>query len=212
MILGLLVFPREFGQIWKEGLILFMVLTFLARPLSVFACTFFGKFNYKEQFLISWCGLRGAVPIVLATYPVAAGIESSREIFNIVFFAVALSMIVQGTTIGKIADRLKLTVKAKPKPSQVMELVTVHSSDLELCEISIDDDIYEGSSPISSLGLPAGTTITMINRSEKIIAPQGSTQILPGDVLYVLVKNSNADFVTSEILNKFSIKQNAKVE
>lgn len=212
VILGLLVFPREFGHIWKEGLILFVVLTFLARPLSVFACTFFSKFNYKEQFLISWCGLRGAVPIVLATYPVAAGIEYSREIFNIIFFAVVLSMIVQGTTISKIADWLKLTVKAKPKPSQVMELVTVHSSDLELCEISIDDDIYEGSTPISSLGLPAGTTVTMINRSEKIIAPQGSTQILPGDVLYVLVKNSNADFVTSVILAKFSTKLNAKTE
>lgn len=115
VILGLLVFPREFGQIWKEGLILFIVLTFLARPISVFVCTFFGKFNYKEKLLISWCGLRGAVPIVLATYPVAAGIEASREIFNIVFFAVALSMIVQGTTIGKIAELLKLTVKAKPK-------------------------------------------------------------------------------------------------
>jgi cell volume regulation protein A len=212
VILGLLVFPREFGHIWKEGLILFAVLTFLARPLSVFACTIFSKFNYKEQFLISWCGLRGAVPIVLATYPVAAGIESSGDFFNIVFFAVLLSMIVQGTTISKIADWLKLTTKIKPKPSQIMELVTVHSSDLELCEIAIDDEMYEGCSPISSLVLPAGTTITMINRSEEIIAPQGSTQILPGDILYVLVKNCNTDFVTSEILSKFSIRQDDKTE
>lgn len=93
-----------------------------------------------------------------------------------------------------------------------MELVTVHSSDLELCEILIDDDIYEGSCSISSLGLPTGTTITMINRNENIIAPQGPTQLLPGDILYVLVKNSNADLVTSEILHKFSIKRDAKSE
>lgn len=206
VLLGLLVFPKEFGSIWIDGLVLFLVLTLIARPVSVFACTFFGKFTFKEQILMSWCGLRGAVPIVLATYPVAAGIESSKEIFNIIFFAVTLSMLIQGTTIGKIASLFKLTFKSKPRPSQTMELVTIHSNDLELCEITIDDDLYEGSTQIAALKLPAGTTITMINRNEQIIAPQGSTELLTGDVLYILVNSSNIDTVTAEILGRFSEK------
>jgi cell volume regulation protein A len=207
IMLGLIVFPREFGAIWKEGLVLFLVLTFIARPLAVFVCTLFTRFTVKDRIFMSWSGMRGAVPIVLATYPVAAGIEESRALFNIVFFAVALSMLVHGTTIGAIADRLGLTVRSRPRPSQVMELVTVHTSDLELCEISIDDDLYEGSVLISSLVLPKATTITMINRNDEIIAPQGSTEILPGDVLYVLVKNTNAELVSSEIIGRFTPKK-----
>jgi len=185
---------------------LFLVLTFVARPVAVFACTFFGKFSFKEQIVMSWGGLRGAVPIVLATYPVAAGIEASKDTFNIIFFAVTLSMLIQGTTIGKIAAYLKLTTKNKPRPSQTMELVTIHSNELELCEITIDDDLYEGSTKIADLQLPAGTTITMINRNDRIIAPQGSTKLLAGDVLYILVSSSNIDIVSAEILGKFTEK------
>ncbi|NLD94113.1 MAG: potassium/proton antiporter [Fibrobacter sp.] len=206
VLLGLLVFPKEFGSIWIDGLVLFLVLTFVARPVAVFACTFFGKFSFKEQIVMSWGGLRGAVPIVLATYPVAAGIEASKDTFNIIFFAVTLSMLIQGTTIGKIAAYLKLTTKNKPRPSQTMELVTIHSNELELCEITIDDDLYEGSTKIADLQLPAGTTITMINRNDRIIAPQGSTKLLAGDVLYILVSSSNIDIVSAEILGKFTEK------
>jgi len=203
VMLGLLVFPKELGAIWKEALILFIILTFIARPVSVFICTSFSRFKIRDKIFISWSGFRGAVPIVLATYPFAAGIESSHDIFNIIFLAVVLSMLVQGSTIGKLADWLKLTLKARPRPNQVMELVTLHESDLEICEIHIDEDDYEGRVPISSLSLPKGTTVTMINRNEEIIAPRGSTEILPGDVIYVLVKNTNIDAVTSEIIGKF---------
>lgn len=206
VLLGLLVFPKEFGSIWVDGLVLFIVLTFIARPIALYACTFFGKFSIKEQILMSWGGLRGAVPIVLATYPVAAGIEASKDTFNIIFFAVTLSMLIQGTTIGKIASYFKLTTKSKPRPTQTMELVTINSNELELCEITIDDDLYEGSTQISALRLPAGTTITMINRNDKIIAPQGSTKLLSGDVLYILVNSSNIDTVSAEIFGKFTEK------
>ena len=207
VILGLLVFPREFGFVFQEGIFLFIVLTFLARPVSVFLCTLFSNFSFKEKIFISWSGLRGAVPIVLATYPVAAGIENSRSIFNVVFFTVALSIVVQGATIRKIADIFKLGINAKVKPRQVMELVTLHTSDLELLEFQIDEEIFGGSVQISNLRLPQGTTITMINRHERIIAPQGSTKIFPGDVLYILVKNTNIDLVTSRILDRFTPKE-----
>ena len=111
VMLGLLVSPKEFANIYLQGIVLFGVLTFIARPVAVWASTFFTKSSLKEKTFICWSGLRGAVPIVLATYPAAAGLDADRFIFNIVFFAVLLSLLVQGVTITKLADKLKLTGK-----------------------------------------------------------------------------------------------------
>ena len=111
VMLGLLVRPKEFGSIWLAGVVLFAVLTLIARPIAVWISTFFTKSSIKEKTFICWSGLRGAVPIVLATYPAAAGLDDDRFIFNTVFFAVLLSLLIQGVTITKLADKLKLTVK-----------------------------------------------------------------------------------------------------
>ncbi|MBM4249858.1 MAG: potassium/proton antiporter [Euryarchaeota archaeon] len=207
VLMGLLAFPGKFGAIWLQGLVLFLALTFIARPAAVFALTAFSGLGPRQKAFISWAGLRGAVPLVLATYPVAAGIPGSGDIFSIVFFAVLLSLLVQGSTIGKMADWLGLTERARPRPTQSMELVTVHTSDLQICELEIDEDLYEGSVGVSDLHLPAETTITMINRSDDLIAPSGQTKILPGDVLYVLVKNFNIEKMTSEIVGHFKRKE-----
>lgn len=206
VLLGLLVFPTHLGEVWLQGITLFLILTFVSRPLTVLLTTIFSRFSIKEKLFLSWSGLRGAVPIVLATYPAAAGIENSSDIFNTIFLAVTLSIIIQGTTIGKVADFLKLSLIAKPKPDQTMELVTIHESNLDLFELYVDENIYGGNAFISALTLPPDTTITMINRKEKIIAPKGNTQIQPGDILYVLAGDDTVEVVTNEILNKFSKK------
>lgn len=211
VLLGLLVFPHEFSSVFRDGIILFLLLTFIARPIAVFCCTFFTRYTVKEKVFLSWSGLRGAVPIVLATYPAAAGIENSRGIFNIVFFAVLLSMVVQGSTITKLADLLKLAVKSKPKPKQVMELTTLHKSDLELIEIFIDEDLYSGKTLVSKFNLPFGTTITMVNRNDTIIAPRGNTEIIAGDVLFVLAKTLHIDIVNTEILRHFHLRNGNSV-
>jgi len=203
ILLGLLVFPKKFSGIWELGVILFFVITFISRPITVFLCTFFTKLSFKEKIFISWSGLRGAVPIVLATYPAAAGIDSEHQIFNIIFFAVVLSIIVQGTTIGKFADFLNLSVKTKRKTKQAMELVTIHDLNYELVEIYIDENIYEGECKISDLSLPVGTTITMINRDNSVIAPSGQTLILPGDILFVLTDSKKIEEVSEKILRMF---------
>lgn len=148
--------------------------------------------------------MRGAVPIVLATYPAAAGIDDQHQIFNIVFFAVTLSILFQGTTIGKLAELLNLSGKNIRKVKQTMELVTVHDTNYELIEIFVDDEIYRGECKISDLSLPVGTTITMINRNNSVIAPSGKTIILPGDVLSVLIENTKVEEGTNEILRMFS--------
>lgn len=203
VLLGLLVFPKEFSHIWFQGVAVFLILTFAARPLAVWLSTLWGGFRSKERVFLSWSGIRGAVPIVLATYPAAAGIEGGKEIFNIVFFAVALSVLIQGTTIGKLADLLGLSLKAKTKPRQAMELVTFNDSDLELCTLAIDD-AHIGRVQVSDLQLPKGTTITMVNRKEQIIAPRGSTELEPGDVLYVLLRTAEREKVEEAIAKAFT--------
>lgn len=207
VLLGLLVFPKEFSSIWFQGIVLFLILTFVARPLTVFLLTAFSKTSKRERLFLSWGGLRGAVPVVLATYPAAANMENASDIFNVVFFAVTLSIIVQGLSLSKLADLLKLTIKATPKPDQVMELVTIHESELELYELHIDNDKYLGNASISSFNLPSDTTISMINRKEKIIAPKGSTVVFPGDILFILTHNQNVENVLSEILSHYSKKE-----
>jgi cell volume regulation protein A len=204
VLLGLLVFPSHLGSVWLQGIILFLIVTLISRPLTIAITTAFSRFNLKEKVFISWSGLRGAVPIVLATYPAAAGIEDSSAIFNTIFFAVTLSILIQGTTIGKLVDFLKLSIIARPKPDQSMELVTIHESNLDLFELYIDGNVYSGNVAISALALPSDTTITMVNRKEKIIAPKGVTQIYPGDILYILTSDGTVETVTKEILNHFS--------
>jgi len=206
VLLGLLVSPREFGGVIKDGILLFLILALIARPIAVFLCTFWAKYSLKEMLFLSWGGMRGAVPIVLATYPAAdPGIndKDANFIFNIVFFAVLLSMMIQGFTITKLADKLKLAVKARHRPRQVMELVALHNSGMELVEIDVDDEIYSGEALVSSFRLPKGTTITMINRNDKIQAPTGQTEIRAGDVLYVLVRTEEKDNAMEEILRHF---------
>lgn len=204
VLLGLLVFPSEFSSIWFQGIVLFVILTFIARPVTVFLLTMFTRTSKKERLFLSWGGLRGAVPVVLATYPAAANMPNANNIFNIVFFAVTLSIIVQGLSLGKFAEILKLTVKAKPKPDQVMELVTIHESELELYELHIDNEKYFGNATISSFNLPSDTTISMINRKERIIAPKGSTVVFPGDILFILTHSQNVENVLAEILSHYT--------
>jgi cell volume regulation protein A len=203
VLLGLLVFPKELSGIWVTGIILFLIFNFLGRPISVLLCTAFTGLSFKEKLFISWSGLRGAVPIVLATYPAAAGIDKGHDIFNIVFFAVTLSILIQGTTIGKLADFLKLSRKPQTKSKQTMELVTIHDTDYELIEVFIDNEIYKGECRISDMKLPAGITITMINRNNIILAPRGSTVVYPGDILSILVSQKNIEKTTLQVLECF---------
>ncbi len=203
VLLGLLVFPKQFSSIWGLGVLVFVIITFISRPLSVFVCTLFNKFTLKERIFMSWSGIRGAVPIVLATYPIAAGIDKNSEIFNIVFFAVGLSILIQGTTIGKLASIFNLTVKSKNKPIQTMELVTILETNYDLIEVEIDKEVFSKECKISDLKLEKDVTITMINRNDKIIAPSGSIIIKPGDVLFILVQQNKIKEVTKSILSKF---------
>lgn len=204
ILLGLLSFPRSLVAVWKEGLALFVILALFARPAAVFLCTVFFGVPRRERLLISWSGLRGSVPIVLATYPAAAGLDADHAIFNIVFLAVTLSILIQGTTLGKLASILKLEA-GKPRPrSSKMELVTIHDTHYELVELHIDPDQYRGRVKLQELGLDPSVSVTMISRGNSIRAPRGAESILPGDTLTLLVEDEKIAEVTDLILAKFA--------
>ncbi len=207
ILLGLLVFPRQFARIWLPGMLVFLIITFVGRPLTVFLCTWFEKYSLREKAFLSWSGVRGSVPIVLATYPAAAGIDPGHEIFNIVFFAVVLSVLVQGTTVARAAALLRLGVKAARRTRSAMELVTIVDTDYELIEISIDRELYEGTCRIADLSLPPGVTVTMISREDAVIAPLGATVVRPGDVLSVLVERGRVEETTRRVLAGFRARE-----
>lgn len=203
VLLGLLAFPSKFPEIYLYGIGLFLILTLVARPVTVSLLTAFTKLSIQKKTFISWSGIRGTVPIVLATYPLIAGLDPNHQMFNIIFIAVILSIVVQGPSLNKIANILKLASKKRKNVLNSMELVTVHDTDVDLIEIFIDDELYSGECRIADLNLPPNSTITMINRNNEVIVPSGQTVIKPGDILYLLIEKDNIDMAIDEILNNF---------
>ena len=132
VLMGVLVFPSQWADIWMDGILLFVVLTFVARPLAVWLGTVGMGIPRRDRHFMSWAGLRGAVPIVLAIYPMAAGLEVGGQIFNLVFFAVLLSVSIQGSTLGMFARQLGLAEPKRPMPRYGVELVTMARSELGL--------------------------------------------------------------------------------
>lgn len=186
VLLGLQVFPRQWVGIWFDGILLFLVLTLVARPFAVWISTLGMRLGWRDRVFISWAGLRGAVPIVLATYPLAAGIPVGEDIFNLVFFAVLLSVAFQGSTLGLLARWLKLTVPARPSPLFSLELVTLAASDLDLMVVDLPGPEGQLGSTIAELKLPLGAVITLIARERGLVVPKGSTQLRGWDQVTIL--------------------------
>ncbi|NGZ77212.1 potassium/proton antiporter [Saccharibacillus alkalitolerans] len=190
ILLGLLVFPHQLPSVTWQGLGLSILLMFVARPLGVFVSMIFMKFDLKEITFISWAGLRGAVPIVLATYPMIAGIEHSQLIFNVVFFVVLTSALIQGSTISFLADKLGLLGGKKATAPHSLELVSIGKTNSEIIEIDVEENSVVEGKQIQHAKLPVEALVTAIVRDEKIITPKGATRIKAGDILYVLLPKS----------------------
>lgn len=203
VLLGLQVFPRQWAGIWFEGILLFLVLTFVARPFAVWIGTVGMHLGWKNRLFISWAGLRGAVPIVLATYPMAAGIARGEEIFNLVFFTVLLSVAVQGGTLGPLARWLKLTVPARPGPLFDLELVTMAPSDLDMIVIDLPGPQSVTGPTIAELKLPPGAIITLITRGKELVIPKGSTQLRGWDHVSVLAHADEEEIIRTVLLGAF---------
>ncbi len=188
LTLGMLVFPSQLADIAVEGLLLAAVLAFVSRPIASLASTAFSSFTGRERIMLGWVGLRGAVPVVLATFPVIAGVPGSLEFFNIIFFAVMLSLLVQGPTIEPLARRLGLTVPdAAPTPTLV-EVATIRRLGAEVVVVDVHEGDAIAGAPVRDLGLPRDAVVNVVVRGDDAIPPRGSTILRAGDQLHVLVR------------------------
>ena len=203
-LLGIQVFPHQWATIWLDGILLFLVLALLARPCAVWLGTAGMRLGWRNKTFIAWAGLRGSVPIILATYPAAAGLAIGQEIFNLVFFAVLLSVAIQGSTLHWFARLLKLATPARPNPLFNLELVTLAASDFDLVVIDLPGDESTIGSTIADLRFPAGSVIILITRGQDIVVPKGSTHLRGSDHVTVLAHANDHETVRSVLLNAFS--------
>jgi potassium/hydrogen antiporter len=189
---GLLIFPSQVLDVVVEGTLLALVVTFVARPLATFAATAFEHFTFAERILLGWAGLRGAVPIVLALFPVNAGIGGSLDFLNIVFFAVLLSTLLQGTTFEMLASRLGLTTDVPALPSAIAETGTIRRLGAEVVEYPVHEDDAIVGLRTRELELPREALVNVIVREGEAVLPRGSTRVAGGDRLHVLVRQEAA--------------------
>lgn len=190
--LGLLVFPSDFGNIAVEGTALAIAAVVVARPASVFVATMFQGFQVREQLVLGWAGLRGAVPVVLATFPVLAGVPDSERFFDIVFFAVLVSTVLQGMTFEGFARRLGVTTNIKAVPTPLTNIGAIRRLGAEVIEFEVRPGDAAAGVRVRDLQLPRDALLNVIVRGEQAIPPRGSTEVTAGDRLHVLVRQEVA--------------------
>lgn len=186
LILGLLVNFKDGFAYTKQAFLIALILTFVARPIAVFLTTFPFKRSLKEKLMISWVGLRGAAPIVLATFPLTENVPHAMEIFNIVFFVVIISVLLQGTTIPYFAKLLKVDAPLEVNHDSVLEYGGKDSNN-KMIEFTVADNAEAAGKQLFELNLPQGALVSLIYKNGEYIIPTGSTTIEPCDVLFVLM-------------------------
>ena len=192
LTLGLLVFPSQLGDVLVEGTLIGLVVAFVARPLATALATAFGRYDARERLVLGWAGLRGAVPVVLATFPVIDGVSDSIEVFNIVFFAVVISTILQGTTFESLGRALGATSAQPALPRPLTETGTIRGLGAEVVEFVVGDGDAIAGRRVRELGLPREALVSVIVRGGEAILPRGSTRIEAGDRLHLVVRKEVA--------------------
>lgn len=185
LMLGLLVSPSDLLPLAGGGLVLALVLIFVARPLAVMATLWPFGFNRREITFISWVGLRGAVPIVLALYPVIAGLPEAQQIFHVAFFVVLVSLIVQGMSLAPLARKLNLEVPATNEPYRRLPLDVPAAGDHELMLFPLRGQLWDTPLPLGRLQLPDNTAVAGVFRNRTCHEPRPDLRISAGDVVAV---------------------------
>ncbi len=187
VVLGLLSTPSQIAKVAGPSILLAGALIFIVRPLSVIPLLLPFRFNWREITLISWVGLKGAVPIILATYPLLYGLESGPLLFNVVFFVVLISAILQGSTLPLAARLLKLEIPPVPEPPLSLEISSLRDVDAEIVDYPVHQGSRAANRFVRDLALPEGAVVAMISRDKQVIPPRGSTRIHVGDHVFVVV-------------------------
>lgn len=204
LILGLLVFPSRLPEVALAGIALALVATFVARPLAVMLCLLPFRYPRREVVYISYVGLRGAVPIILATYPILQGVPGAERLFDIVFFLVIVNAIVPGSTVPWVTRRLGMGRHEPPAPPAVLEIESRFPLQGELMSFYVDDELPVAGASLNDIPLPAGATVALLVRGRELIPPRGSTVLQPGDHVYIITAPESR----AEVLLLFGTPEN----
>lgn len=195
LTLGLLVFPSQLPEVALSGTLLAILTAIVARPLAVVLVLGRMDFSLPERLVLGWAGLRGAVPIVLATFPIIAGVPGGQEIFNIVFFAVTVSTVLQAATFEGFASRLGVTTEHRAIPAPLMEARAVRRLGAEVVQYAVRPDDAIVGLHVRDLELPRDALLNLIVQDSTAVPPRGSTVVHTGDELHILVRQEAfADF------------------
>ncbi|WP_417747130.1 potassium/proton antiporter [Rosistilla oblonga] len=186
--LGILSFPSRLVGVAVPALLISFVLIFIARPIAVFLCASWFKFSFRELTFLSWVGLKGAIPITLATFPMLAGLPSASLMFDTVFFVVLTSALVQGWTLPHIARYLKLEVPTRLPPPVTLEISSLTNVDGDIVDYFVDESCQATGRMIKDLALPEGVVIALLVRDEQIIPPQGRSVLHSEDHVIVVLR------------------------
>lgn len=196
VVLGLLSFPSRLLGVAPWGLLIGAVLIFVARPLATYSLLLpFRTFNRRELVFIAWVGLKGAVPVTLATFPLLYNTPHAEVTFDVVFFVVVLSAVVQGGSLPTVARWLDLEAPSSDVPPITLELSSLQNVDADIVDYAVMVGSRAAGRCVKDLALPEGVIIALVSRDDNIIPPQGSTRLEEGDHVIVITKPSNRALV-----------------
>jgi cell volume regulation protein A len=195
LILGLLVFPSRLPEVAGVGLAIAMLLAFVVRPLVVAIILLPFRYPPREVLYIGWVGLRGAVPIVLATFPVLAGAPGADRLFDLVFIIVVAGALVPGGTVGWVTRRLGLQTREPPAPQAVLAIESRQPLQGELMSFYIDDALAVTGVPVADLPLPDGAAVALIIRGNSLVPPVPGTELQAGDHVHVIARPADRPFI-----------------
>ncbi len=195
LTLGLLVEPAELPEVALAGTLLAVLSAVVARPAAVVVVLGRMDFSFKERLVLGWAGLRGGVPVVLGTFPVIAGVDGATDLFNIVFFAVVVSTVLQGATFEPFARWLGVTTNQRAVPAPLMEASAVRRLGAEVVQFAVRPDDAIVDLRVRDLDLPRDALLNLVVQNDTAIPPRGSTVVHAGDELHILVRQEAfADF------------------
>ena len=197
LTLGLLVFPSHVVPVLGAGLLVSAFLMLIARPLSVFLSLSLARLRWNEKMFVSWVGLRGAAPIILATFPLLAGIPDAELLFNLVFFIVLTSALLQGWSIPFAARLFNVDAPFERKRRYPIEFAPVEGVDTDLVDLIVPYNSAVIGKSIVEIGMPRDSLVVLISRNDSFVVPSGGTMLQEGDTILVLVNKENLTEVRS---------------
>ncbi|MEX0820221.1 MAG: potassium/proton antiporter [Pirellulaceae bacterium] len=188
IVLGMLSFPSRLLQVFVPGMAIAAVLVLVARPLAVALTLFPFRYSIRERLFLSWVGLKGAVPITLATFPLLAEVPAAALMFDVVFFVVLVSAIVQGWSLPWVARRLDLVIPPKREPPVTLEISSLHHVEGDIVDYYVDADTRVAGRLVRDLALPEEVVVALIVRNKQTLLPKGSSRIEAGDHVIVVLR------------------------